>query len=333
MTASGADIAGTTDEFRFAFRQLSGNGTIEAQVLSVQNTHEWAKAGVMIRESPDPTSRFAGVYITPGMGCRFQLRDATGYRSDTAVTTLAHITAPHWVKLERIGDTFNAYDSNDPAAEGWHPLVWNPQTVTMLSNVYIGLALTSHSADVICEAKFSDVSTTGGVLGQWQVQAIGVNMPANVPEQLYVAVQDSGGQTAVVKHTDLDAVASGTWQPWNIDLAKQVAAAGVNLSSVKKMYVGVGDRNASQPGAAGTLYIDDIRLYPPRCLPLLLKPAGDLSGDDCVVDYTDIEILANEWLDVGDDLSADLDEDSDVDFADYAGLADTWLDELLWPSP
>jgi hypothetical protein len=31
------------------------------------------------------------------------------------------------------------------------------------------------------------------------------------------------------------------------------------------------------------------------------------------------------------DLQADLDLDNDVDFKDYAGLADTWLDVLLWP--
>lgn len=43
------------------------------------------------------------------------------------------------------------------------------------------------------------------------------------------------------------------------------------------------------------MYFDDIRLYPPRCLPGLLKPAGDLTND-CKVDYSDIELLVNNWL-------------------------------------
>lgn len=78
------------------------------------------------------------------------------------------------------------------------------------------------------------------------------------------------------------------------------------------------------------LYVDDIRLYPPGCVPSYVQPAADFD-DNCMVDYLDLEILANEWLVDANDLQADLDLDTDVDFKDYAGLADTWLDVLLWP--
>ncbi|GAH94153.1 unnamed protein product, partial [marine sediment metagenome] len=103
MSGAGADIWDQADEFRYAWKQLSGAGTISAQVLSVENTNGWAKAGVMIRESLDPGSKFAAVYITPGNGCRFQARLVTGVDavSDSDVTTLTNITAPHWIKLER----------------------------------------------------------------------------------------------------------------------------------------------------------------------------------------------------------------------------------------
>jgi hypothetical protein len=104
----------------------------------------------------------------------------------------------------------------------------------------------------------------------------------------------------------------------------------VNLQSVKRMYIGLGDRGAAKLGGAGMLYIDDIRLYRSRCVPSLWKPAADFTGD-CVVDYPDLEIMASEWLTDANDLRADLDLDNDVDFKDYAGLADTWLDVLLWP--
>ncbi|MBN2315915.1 MAG: LamG domain-containing protein, partial [Sedimentisphaerales bacterium] len=50
MTASGTDIWGTADEFHYAYKTLSGAGSITARVVSVQNTNDWAKAGVMIRE-------------------------------------------------------------------------------------------------------------------------------------------------------------------------------------------------------------------------------------------------------------------------------------------
>ena len=38
-----------------------------------------------------------------------------------------------------------------------------------------------------------------------------------------------------------------------------------------------------------------------------------------------------QWLVDANDLQADLDLDNDVDLKDYAKLADTWLDVLLWP--
>lgn len=51
VTGSGTDIWGTSDQFQFVHRTLSGSGVIVACVASVQNTNGWAKAGVMLRES------------------------------------------------------------------------------------------------------------------------------------------------------------------------------------------------------------------------------------------------------------------------------------------
>jgi hypothetical protein len=58
MTGSGTDIEGTADEFHFAYKTLTGVGSIQAQVLSVDNTHVWAKAGVMIRETLEHDDRW-----------------------------------------------------------------------------------------------------------------------------------------------------------------------------------------------------------------------------------------------------------------------------------
>lgn len=119
----------------------------------------------------------------------------------------------------------------------------------------------------------------------------------NSAAPLYVAVEDSLGKSKVVINADPDAVLSTPWQEWNIDLA-EFASAGVNLSSVKKMYIGVGNRTAPQTGGTGKMYFDDIRLYPARCVPSLLQQAADLDGN-CVVDYGDIVLLAERWLDTG----------------------------------
>jgi hypothetical protein len=81
----------------------------------------------------------------------------------------------------------------------------------------------------------------------------------------------------------------------------------------------------------GSLYFDDIRLYPARCLPLVQKPAADINSD-CVVDYLDLDVMVDQWLLTAPPArTADLNADNKVDLKDFAKLAQGWLEELLWP--
>ena len=49
----------------------------------------------------------------------------------------------------------------------------------------------------------------------------------------------------------------GQWTVWMIPL-NDFSAAGVNVAAVKKMIIGLGDRDAPTPGGAGVIYVDDI---------------------------------------------------------------------------
>jgi hypothetical protein len=80
---------------------------------------------------------------------------------------------------------------------------------------------------------------------------------ANGAGALYVAVEDSAGKVAVVTNADPAAVKAMTWTEWQIPLS---SLTGINLAKVKRLYIGVGDRNAPAKGGAGRIYIDDIRL-------------------------------------------------------------------------
>jgi hypothetical protein len=263
MTATGEDIWNDADQFHYAFKTLAGTGTIEAQVLSVENTNAWAKAGVMIRETLESGSKFTAVYITPGNGCRFQARTDTDVAatSDTAVATTEQIaiTAPYWVKLERdVTGNFRGYYSSNGST--WQTMVWRP-SLMMASNVYIGLAVTSHSAGVVCEAKFSNVRTAGDVGAQWAHEDIGI--ASNAAQPLYVAVSNTSGSPAVVAHEDPEAATIDDWTEWRIPL-QALADQGINLSNVDKIAIGLGSTSGvATSGGSGTMYIDDIRLYRP----------------------------------------------------------------------
>jgi len=254
MTGVGTDIGGTADQFHFAYKQLSGAGSITAKVLSVSNTDTLAKAGVMIRESLTPGSPHAMVTFSPGSRVTF-MRRATADGTSLS-STKAGVSAPVWVKLTRSGNNFTAQYSTNGTS--W-TAVGSSVSVTMLSDVYVGLCVTSRNANAVCTAEFSDVTISPDPAEPWKSQDIGIEN--NAPEQLYVALQDSANNSAVVKHPDPAATTIDTWTPWDIPLT---SFTGVDLQTIKKMSIGVGDRANTTPGGAGDLYIDDIGLKLPQ---------------------------------------------------------------------
>jgi hypothetical protein len=80
----------------------------------------------------------------------------------------------------------------------------------------------------------------------------------NAAETLYVALNGS----AVVTHDNPNAAQIEEWTQWNIDL-QAFADQGVNLTNVNTIALGLGNRNNPVAGGSGTMYFDDIRLYPP----------------------------------------------------------------------
>ena len=258
MTASGADIWYQSDEFHFAYKTLSGQGSILAKVESLSNTDNWAKAGVMIRETLNADSKHAMMIVSSASGVSFQRRLDTGGDSSSDDDS-GGLTAPYWVKIERdLAGNFSAYSSANGSI--WQKLgVAEP--IQMDSNVFIGLAVTSHNESAICQAVISNVTFSGNVAGQWASQNIGIE--SNDIEPLYVAVSNSAGVPAVVVNDDPAASQIGEWTEWTIPL-QAFADQGINLANVDRIAIGLGIRgNIATPGGSGTMYIDDIRLYQP----------------------------------------------------------------------
>jgi hypothetical protein len=266
MTASGTDIwdVGTAgnyqDEFHFAYKTLTGAGSIVARVQSVQNTNAWSKAGVMIRETLDGGSKHAFACVTPSNGVGSQGRDTTGAASFN--TNQTGVAAPRWLKLERdaAGNFTVSHSANGTA---WQAVTGaTPRNIPMSTTVYIGLALTSHDAALTCQAVFTNVTTTGTVSPQWAHQDIGI--VSNAAEPLYVAVSNAVGQPAVVVHSDTNAATTTAWTQWVIPL-QSLADKGINLKAVDKIAIGLGTRgNMTTPGGSGKMYFDDIRLSRPK---------------------------------------------------------------------
>ena len=259
MTARSDNIADPADSFHYVYKQLSGTGSIVVKVESVTETSTSAKAGVMIRETLTPDSKFAMVFSRPDGATRFRRRSETAGESLNSVDNT--IAVPHWVKLDRdAAGLLTASHSVDGI--NFVPLddasLGSGATVQMGTVVYIGLALSSNNPEDTCTAVFSEVSTTGTVTGQWQSQDIAIL--SNDPEPMYVAIANSTGEPGVVYHDDanmLKAATTDVWTKWVIPLQK-FADQGVNLTDVDSISIGLGDKNNLQAGGSGTVFIDDI---------------------------------------------------------------------------
>ncbi len=263
VSASGGDIYGTADDFRFVYKRLSGNGSITTRVESIGNSDGYAKAGVMVRATLDADSMYALVALSPANGTTFEYRPAASANAASGAAWTGGTTkAPYWLRLTRTGNALKAETS--PDGKTW-TVSGADQTITMASNVYIGLCVTSHNAAASTTAEFSDTAATGGVSGEWQQVWIGDDPDlANTPANLYVAITDSSNKTAVVNKPDLNAVLTTIWTEWQIPLSQ---FTGANPRTMKKMVIGVGDRKATAPGGTGKLYIDDIRVIKPAAQP------------------------------------------------------------------
>ncbi len=260
ISGAGHDIWDDADDFRFAWKRLNGNGSITVKVESVVNTNAWAKGGVMIRETLDPSSKFAYVVSTPAQGVSFGWRPSIAGTCSSA--TQAGLPTAQWVKLTRTGDVFTGQYSAD--GQTWTDIenadgTVASTTIAMAGSVYIGLCVTSHNAAATTTVEFSGQTATGGVSGAWQVAEIGDDPQlANSPQPLYVTVEDSTGKKATVMNPDPGAANVTAWTEWKTPLS---SFAGVSMTKVKRLYIGIGDKN---PDGTGRIYIDDIRVTKPE---------------------------------------------------------------------
>ena len=152
VRGAGADVWGTADAFRFVWQPLSGDRDIVARVAQVENVQPWVKAGVMIRERLTADSPHAFMLVSAGRGLAFQRRVTSGGIS--ASTSPGAGTAPAWVKLERRGNVIRAYRSSDGTA--W--TLVGSDTFGMSTDVYVGLAVSSHDVTRLATATFDSVS-------------------------------------------------------------------------------------------------------------------------------------------------------------------------------
>ncbi|MHC4726596.1 MAG: DUF1349 domain-containing protein [Planctomycetota bacterium] len=263
----GDDIWQEIHEFHYAYVPLNGDGTITAQVISIDDVHTWAKAGVMIRETLDAQTKFAHMILTPVNRVEFMTRLSVDELTNGTASPEGSTPAPHWVRLTREGNTFTGEHSAD--GETWETVA-DPVEIEMSPEAFAGLAVTSHIEGTLAEGIFTNVTVAGDVTADPTSTDIG--LPSQAAAPIYAALEDSTGAAAMVTHPDSAATNIAQWWKWEIPITD---FDGVDLTDVAKLTIGVGD---GEPGGSGTIDIKEIRVTKP----VVVMEPGDITipGDN-----------------------------------------------------
>jgi regulation of enolase protein 1 (concanavalin A-like superfamily) len=175
VTASGSDIGGTNDHCQFLYQPVIGNFDVTVLVTRLDNVNFAAKAGLMAREYLTPGSKSVQTYFTPVIAGTnvFQSSLRATTNGTTAVFSTRIITnGLTWLRMNRSNNTFSVYYGTN----GFNWLVTNSTTLTLNSNLYIGMATTAHLNGQTTTATFTDFGFNGKRPGDGVVPTISATL-------------------------------------------------------------------------------------------------------------------------------------------------------------
>jgi TolB protein len=155
ITAAGSDIWGPADNFHFAWKKLSGNFVLTADIELVgEGKNPYRKAGLMARQSLDPNSAYADGAIHGNGELALQYRLEKSADTSSLEKQGEKPKGPITIKLQREGNDFIM----SAAPKGELLQIINRFTVKLNDPVYIGLFACSHEVDLQETAIFSNVT-------------------------------------------------------------------------------------------------------------------------------------------------------------------------------
>jgi hypothetical protein len=248
----GKDIWGGSDQFRFVYQTLPGDGDVVARVSGLTYGSIYAKAGVMIRESLSAGARHGFVFVTRNGGIAFRRRLTAN--SATKGGTSVSGKAPVWLKLSRRGNVVTAYRSANGSS--WTTL--ESATISLPSTAYVGLAVTANDAARTARATVTNVSVTTTGSSTNKSPSVSLTAPASgatytAPATVTVSASasDSDGTIARVEfYRGSTRIGSDTTAPYSVTW--QNAAAGTYSITA----VAVDNDGASTTSAARSIVVN-----------------------------------------------------------------------------
>lgn len=150
---NGTDIWDKIDQFYYLYRNYNGEDTITAKVSAMDNTNEWAKAGIMLRDGTAQDAKFVMVANHPDNSVSMHWRKIDGKIVAYNGSKLAASTIAKYLKIVKSDSNYSGYYSADNLS--WTKIS-TVSNFTMQSPL-VGLCVTSHDVAKICNVAFTNV--------------------------------------------------------------------------------------------------------------------------------------------------------------------------------
>jgi hypothetical protein len=162
ISAEGSDIWNANDGCNFGWELKTNDFDVVVRGVSETPTSEWAKEGLMVRETLDATSREWSIVNEPlaadGGANRVDtaVRDTTGGSSVGWQLTSGDLPPPSypnaWLRLKRTGTVLDGFYSTN-GLDWVHATAYNTATnaTPLGSVVYVGICTTAHNNDVVSD--------------------------------------------------------------------------------------------------------------------------------------------------------------------------------------
>ena len=161
LTGSGENMWFTSDDFQFAWKQVTGDIALTADIAFPEkggNPHR--KAVLMIRQSLDADAPYADVALHGDGLTSLQFREAKG---STTHEIQSYVSAPRRLRIEKRGDFIYIFVA-DEASEPLRPSGASIK-LPLQGSFYVGIGVCSHEKDVVEKAVFSNVALSAPAAG------------------------------------------------------------------------------------------------------------------------------------------------------------------------
>jgi hypothetical protein len=300
ITAAGTDVWKAADEYGSIFHDnVSGDVIARTTVESQENTHKWAKSGLILaNDLTDPASSAGDVIVavTPENGFAFQW-DSAGDGFVDNNTNVGTTTYPCELRLTKSGSTLTGEYSADGGST-WTAI--DSTTVHDTAHTQdVGVFTTSHNETTACTAEFAnfsfdtpssefatvDTTTAGNATfsetdGGYTINAAGDDVWRSVDQ--YGARYRADVSGDVVARTTIESQENThQWAKAGLMIANDISAAGSSAGDVI-VAVTPGNGFAIQSDSDGNGFMDGntnagTTTYP--CDLRLTKSGSEVTGE------------------------------------------------------